>query len=548
MKKIITIIVFIICGLSVSTAQPITVGLLKHSPGSNDNGYVLFAPLIDSTTYLIDKCGYLVHKWEGKCRPALSVYLLPNGKLLRTAEDKTTTFRNGGGGGYLQILDWDGNVEWSYKISTSTECQHHDVKYLPNGNILAIVYDKKNIEEEILAGRNTEMYSKDVWSEKIKELRPIGHDSAEVVWEWSLWDHLVQQYDKEKANYGIVKDYPELMDINFNAINQVDWLHLNSIDYNPDLDQILVCSPNINEIWVIDHSTTTAEAASHEGGRYGKGGDLLYRWGNPQVYQQGKPEDQKLFGQHDATWIKNNSKYSDCLMIFNNCNGDLVQKYSSVDIIKPPIDSEGFYQSIPPYLPTNTVWSYVAPNPSDFFATNLSGAQILENGNVLICNGVYGFFFEIDTTKNRVWEYMNPVAYNGILTQGSKPMLTNSAFRCTFYPNDFPGFFGKDLSQKGIIENTNSNSDGCTLFLDVAENNVEIKTYLYPNPTNNFLYIETEEKDFKIEIYDNTGKKRLSEENLRSIDTNGFENGTYYANVISKINQSKQIYKFIIRR
>ena len=63
--------------------------------------------------------------------------------------------------------------------------------------------------------------------------------------------------------------------------------------------QIMLSVFEFSELWVIDHSTKTAEAAIHEGGRSGKGGDLLYRWGNPRAYRAGTVKDQKLFGQHN---------------------------------------------------------------------------------------------------------------------------------------------------------------------------------------------------------------------------------------------------------
>lgn len=63
---------------------------------------------------------------------------------------------------------------------------------------------------------------------------------------------------------------------------------MNGIDYNPVLDQIALSTHNLNEWYIIDHSTTTAEAATSSGGNSGKGGDLLYRWGNPAAYQATK--------------------------------------------------------------------------------------------------------------------------------------------------------------------------------------------------------------------------------------------------------------------
>ena len=112
-----------------------------------------------------------------------------------------------------------------------------------------------------------------------------------------------RDFDSTKLDYGILSDFPERVNINLVSNGPFnDWIHINSIDYNAELDQILLSARNANEIWIIDHSTTTAEAASHSGGNAGKGGDLLYRWGNPQIYGRGTENDRIYYRQHDATW------------------------------------------------------------------------------------------------------------------------------------------------------------------------------------------------------------------------------------------------------
>jgi Arylsulfotransferase (ASST) len=193
-----------------------------------------------------------------------------------------------------------------------------------------------------------------------------------------------------------------------------DWTHFNAVAYNPDLDQIVVSVHAFSEIWIIDHSTTTAEAASHKGGRSGKGGDLLYRWGNPRAYRNGSKMEQRLFNQHNAHWIRPGLAGEGHLLVFNNGSGRPGGDSSSVDEIVLPVDSQGQYNRNRrgPYGPIEAVWSYSAPKKLDFYSFFISGAQRLPNGNTLICSGASGTIFEVTPEKEVVWKYANPVMGN----------------------------------------------------------------------------------------------------------------------------------------
>lgn len=218
---------------------------------------------------------------------------------------------------------------WEYSISSATLCQHHDIEPLPNGNILAIAWEAIAAETAAQAGRQNPPTT--LWSEKIIEIAPdLINGGGEIVWEWRLWDHLVQGVHDSLDNFGVVGESPQLVNANFTTNNGRDWIHLNSVDYHPELDQIVLSSFNFGEIWIIDHSTTTEEAAGHSGGQSGKGGDLLYRWGNPQAYDQGNQDDQQLRRQHDAHWIADSLLDGGKLMVFNNQAGN---QFSEVKII-----------------------------------------------------------------------------------------------------------------------------------------------------------------------------------------------------------------------
>lgn len=422
---------------------PQTVGLQIRDSGSFD-GYTLLNPLRTKETMLVDTRGRVVHSWPGTLQQAV-VYLEPNGNLLRSVKVGNTKFTRGGNSGRIEEHNWQGTKVWQFEYSTGTYCLHHDVARLPNGNLLMIAWELIDKATALAAGRDpSKLTGNEVWPEKIIEVKPMP-TGGKIVWEWRLWDHLIQDQDNTKANYGDVAKHPELVDLNFTPANGIpDWIHMNAVNYNPKLDQIVMSARAFDELWIIDHSTTTAEAASHQGGRSGKGGDLLYRWGNPIAYRAGTTNDRTLFKQHDVQWIPDNLPGGGHLLIFNN---GPARRFSSVDeIVAPAVDSKGNYpRTAAAWGPSVPVWSYTAPTRANFFSGFISGVQRLPNGNTLICEGAGGRFFEVTNAKALVWQYRNPVGASGTFMQGDAP-TGNPVFRCLRYPPDYSAFKNRNLT------------------------------------------------------------------------------------------------------
>ena len=502
-----------IVGVLIGQGQEQTVGLFLNTTAAAP-GYTLFAPMSYNVTYLIDNNGELVQSWSSEYRPGLSVYILENGDLLRTRIIQGQLFQTGGHGGGVEIIDWDGNLVWEFDYFSDQYWQHHDIESLPNGNVLLIAWEHKADATAIANGRNPNMLDGSqqpfgFWPDHIIEVNP---ESNSIAWEWHVWDHLIQDYDSSKVNYGVVSDHPELVNLNYPSGPNTsgDWLHINAVDYNAELDQIILSVHHFGEIWIIDHSTTTIEAASHTGGNSGKGGDLLYRWGNPQAYIGGNSNERIFFGQHDARWIEDGSQ----IMVFNNGSGRPGGSYSSIDVITQPIGEDNLYvlDSNGIYGPDTLSWQYTATPLGDLFAANISGAHRLENGNTLICDGPRGHYFEVDSAGSLVWDYVNPVVNTGPLyqgqeipTQGSAQNSTlNRTFRVHRYPTDYLGFAGHNLDPTGPIE-LYMNTHDLTYLPDKHSLHQN-----YPNPLNPETIIPyglAENIFVNITIYDLLGRQ-----------------------------------------
>jgi len=443
-------------GFSSLAGQEQTIGLFLND-ATSFNGYTLFTPMQYTSTYLIDNNGLLVHAWENTSARGGSVYLLENGHLLRAT------------GGRVEEFDWDDNLVWTFVYSNSEHNLHHDIAPLPNGNVLMIAWKSKSVAEAIAAGRDPALLSEgELQPEHIIEVEKTGATGGNIVWEWHVWDHLIQDFDATQANFGVIADHPELIDINYlrrtqgGGVNSgADWLHANAVDYNAEYDQIMLSIPNWGELWIIDHSTTIEEAAEHTGGNSGKGGDILYRWENPETYQTGTVTDKKLFFQHNAQWIGPDLPGAGNILVFNNGQNRPEGNFSTIDELLAATESSGNYTLSPgsAYGPAELTWRYTAPIPTNFYSSFISGTQRLPNGNTLICSGAAGTFFEIDSLGTVNWLYISPVTANGPLTQGEPIPIdnnngrnTNLVFRTTRYAPEYPGLAGRVLTPGEPIE------------------------------------------------------------------------------------------------
>lgn len=441
----------------VVLAQP-TVGLIINEPESAV-GYTVF--MGDTTAYLIDHLGREVYAWKLDDMVLTPVKLLENGNLMGIGRDQH----------FLVEVDPTGRIVWEYGRGLYL---HHDFVLLPNGNVIVLSRETITPEEAVAVGADPDYLTpQGMEYDLLLEVRPTGPNGGEIVWEWSSLDHIIQDRDPDKPNYGAIAEHPGLIDIDYN-LQQLyergeyseDWIHVNAIDYHPVLDQIMLSARNYGELWIIDHNTTTAEAA-------GERGDLLYRWGNPRAHAAGGLEDQHLFSAHHTQWIKPGLPGEGNILIFNNgieFEG-FERHYSSVDEIIHPAFNNGIYQqeSGGAFGPAQPIWTYTAKNPTDFYSHVISGVQRLPNGNTLITDGIKGTLFQVTPDGKIVWKYISPILLDGTkIHQGDEvpirpwqtittpygPLysLQNWLYRIEWYPPGYPGLQGLDLTPRGLIE------------------------------------------------------------------------------------------------
>ena len=389
-------------------------GYVLYTPGGMGNG--------NSTSYLRDIDGSVYNSWTHSSGPASMPYLLAgdepgfeNTLLYYPSRSSSPTMEAGGVGGKIEIYNWDGNLLWTYEISDNTYQHHHDIDVLPNGNILAVTWQRLYSSEWENLGRTSVNNSlNQMWTTAIFEIEPnLETGSSEIVWEWHIIDHLVQDLSSSyNSTYGEISEHPELMDVNCGNVGSSggpggqangDWMHVNAIDYNVELDQIVFSSRHQGEVYIIDHSTTTEEAAGHSGGNSGLGGDFLYRWGNPQNYDRGNSSNQILNDQHSVNWIEPGSPGEGNLILFNNSHSN---NSSAALEFSPPLNSNYTYDlsNTNAYAPTTYTWIHQGGFHSDV----QSGAFRQPNGNTLITDANSSDIFEVTYDGDIVWQYTVP--------------------------------------------------------------------------------------------------------------------------------------------
>ncbi|WP_244954684.1 arylsulfotransferase family protein [Winogradskyella helgolandensis] len=352
--------------------------------GTDTSTYILVVDQTGQGADIINHDGDEIFSWDFDAAIGNDASLLDDGSMLVCLKDNDAAITFGGYGGVFQKINADQTTDWEVSYSTTTQTAHHDVEYLANGNIIFPVW------EQLLVSDATEMGfsgSQDIYPEAIIEMNPV---TQEIVWEWHATDHLIQDHDSAKLNYGTVQDNPNKIDINYNSAQaNGDIMHMNGITIDETNNIIYVTINNYSEIWVIDHSTTTAQAATSTGGNYNLGGDLVYRFGNPLAYDN--VGDVTINDVHYPNVLDTGN-----MLVFSNNiydNQSAVFEYQ----LNPPYQLVAGEDNEP-----ELVWSFTN---SELYSAGLGGAVRTPNGNTLIAEGRDGTVWEVSDSGEVLWKY-----------------------------------------------------------------------------------------------------------------------------------------------
>ena len=447
-------------------------------------GYTWFG--VRGTTYLLDMEGRVVHTWPIGTNP----HVMTNGNVLDASKDDPSGF-----GGPTEV-NWNGTTVWSYTETRTNYVPHHDFLRIfnPKLNAFTTLYiaNKTVSSNQCIAAGCNPAFGRNYTNAQMDAIVEVDL-AGNIVWEWWFFDHGIQDFDASKSNYvgsgKSISNYVGRLNLNLPGRPVTnDWLHCNSIDYNQTLDQIVITAAG-GEFYVVDHGNTflAGNPAASIALAASTNGDFLYRFGDPARYSQGNPPsiqqnwatsttgNKQIGGSSHAQWISAGLPGAGQFFVYNN-GGDLFettpQSYlfqingylnaSTNDTgayVNPP--SAGYFNWAAPGHDTDKrtksmsrqiTWMYYSMANQGMFSHLDSSVQRLPNGNTLICDSTEGHIFEVTATGDAVWEYINPVSDEGIITykRDSYPMR-NALFRAYRFATNHPAFAGRTLTPQSTI-------------------------------------------------------------------------------------------------
>jgi hypothetical protein len=268
-------------------------------------------------------------------------------------------------------------LDWDSTIvwDYAEDTLHHDFSRMPNGHTMVLGWERL---PDSMASQIQGGLPGTEHEQGIWSdyFREITPDK-QVIWEWHGHEHLDLATDVIAPLH-----------------RRQEWTHANTCEVMPD-GNLLTSFRLINTIGIIDKQS----------------GRFLWKWGKDE-----------LGGQHDPTPLPNGN-----ILLFDN--GWLTRRLT-------PFPGSRVIEVDPQ---TDTIlWTYETKPGWAFFSSFISGAQRLDNGNTLICEGMRGRIFEVTPAGEIVWEFVNP-----FFGDDERWGNVNIVFRAYRYSPDFPGFQGK---------------------------------------------------------------------------------------------------------
>jgi len=277
----------------------------------------------------LDRAGQVV--WFNEpILPSIDTGQPPNGRITYSDNDRA----------YEATLD--GEVTW-VSLGDPSLVVHHEVFPMPNGNIMTIVWDRRDVE---LGG--------EIQSVRGDRIVEFDRETKEIVWSWATHD-----------NYSLLDAMPGTTPADGN------WTHVNAVVYDEVQNTVTISSRNLSRITRIDYAT----------------GEIIFNMGMEMPSGDVDFGDGLFFQQH-APEIQPNGN----LLLHDNGN------------LANPVTRAIELEFDDPRNPTSATiaWEWTSP----LFSNAIGDADRLPGGNTLVASGlrVDARLYEVTPDGRIVWE------------------------------------------------------------------------------------------------------------------------------------------------